>query len=181
MTSTITHSPVVPRAALLIRRVGGVELPAAGTWNVPGSHADIGFSVSRRLRRTERWRGRAVAVTIVVGDDPDDLLVAVVLDAGLATITARSGGSAGSGGCLVARTDTGPLSWAVSGDAHVNGAVLPVCAILSYHGVWKHGDWAYGWFTLAGALASRRAGGRRSVRFSFDLLADGPRVESAVA
>jgi hypothetical protein len=84
MTTTIARSSVACRAT---RLVGGVELPAAGTWSVRGSHADVGFSLPRRLRRTERWRGRAMEATIVVGEDPDDLLVAVLLETGLAMVT----------------------------------------------------------------------------------------------
>jgi hypothetical protein len=178
MTTTITRSSVAGRAT---RLVGGVDLPAAGTWSVPGSHADIGFSLPRRLRRTERWRGRAVEATIVVGEDPDDLLVAVLLETGLATVTREFGRAVGSGGWLVARTDRGPLPWAMSGEVRADGAIVPLRAFFGYHGVWRRGDRAHGWFTLAGTIAPGRAGGRPSIRFSFDLLADAPRAETGVA
>lgn len=84
MTSTITRSPLACRPTRLVRRVGGVELPAAVMGNVRGSHADIAFAFPRRLRRTERWRGRVVEATIVVAEDPDGLLVGVLLETGLA-------------------------------------------------------------------------------------------------
>lgn len=178
MTTTITRSSLAGRGT---RLVDGVELPAAGTWSVHGSHADIGFSLRRRLRRTEHWRGRAVQATIVVGEDPNDLLAAVLLETGLATVTRASGRAAGSGGCLVARTDCGSLPWAMSGEVRSDGAVVPLRAFLGYHGVWRRGDSVHGWFTLAGTIAPGPAGGRPSMRFFFDLIADGPRAETGVA
>jgi hypothetical protein len=181
MTSTITRRSVAWRPTRLVRRVGGVELPAAGPWNVRGSHADIDFCLPRRLHRTERWRGRAAEATIVVGEDADDFLVGVLLETGLATVTRASGGAAGSGGCLVLRTDSGPLPCPMSGDVRADAAVLSLRATLDYQGVWRRGDSAHGWFTIAGAIAPGPAGGRPSVRFSFDLLADGPSAETGVA
>jgi hypothetical protein len=180
MTSTTQRTPVACRPPRLFRYVGGVELPVAGMWHVPGGHADIGFWLPRWLRRTERWRGRAAEATIVVGQALDDLQVAVVLDAGLATVNGRSGSAPGAGGCLVAGADSGPLPWAVSGEMRANGAGVPLRASLDYHGVWRRGDRAYGWFTLAGAIDPHPVGGR-AVRFCFDLLADGPGSERGVA
>jgi hypothetical protein len=181
MTTTITPGSVARRPTRLVRRVGGVELPAAGTWNVRGSHADIDFSLPRRLHRTERWRGRAAEATIVVGEAPDDLLVGVVLETGLATVTRGTGEAAGSGRWLVARTDSGPLPWPISGEVRTKGTVLPLRATLDYQGLWRRGYSAHGRFTLTGAIALVPAGGRSSIRFSFHLLADGPRAETGVA
>jgi len=52
--------------------------------------------------------------------------------------------------------------------------VLPVNSTLGYHGVWRHGDRAYGWFVLDGAIDPPAASGQRTLRFSFELLAFGP-------
>ena len=104
--------------------------------------------------------------TIVVGEDPDDLLVAVLLETGLATVTRGSGGAVGSGGCLVARTDWGPLPWAMSGEVCTDGAVVPLRAFLGYHGGvetwrlgarlvyagWHHRPWSGGWAAVGTVL-----------------------------
>ena len=111
MTSTITPTAVAGTPTRLFRYVDGVELPAAGSWHVPGRHADIAFWLPRRLRRTARWRGRAVEATILVGEAANDLHVAVVLDSGLAPATGSSGAAPGSGGRLVAGANSGPLPW----------------------------------------------------------------------
>src|SRR5215211_721351 len=63
----------------LLRRVGGIELPVAGTWNVPGStHAKISFSVPQFLRRPKDLTGRAREATLVFSDDPGEVLIAVL-------------------------------------------------------------------------------------------------------
>ena len=68
------------RPSLPLRRVDGVELPAAGTWSVPGRHATIEFSVPRRLRRPEcRSRGAREA-SVVISEDPGDVFVSVLFD-----------------------------------------------------------------------------------------------------
>jgi hypothetical protein len=59
MTSSITRTAVTCRPTRLFGYVGGVELPAAGTWQVPGGHTDNAFCLPRWRRRTARWRGRA--------------------------------------------------------------------------------------------------------------------------
>ena len=179
MNSSITRTPVACSATRLVRYVGGVELPVAGTWHIPAGHADIVFWQPRRLRHTARWRGRAKAATIVVGDAPDDVRVAVVFDTGMATPTGMSEGTTGVR-CLVADADSSAKPWAVSGEVYTDGAGVPLRATLGYHGVWRRGDRAYGWFTLAGAVGPHPAGGR-TVRFCFDLLADGPDGECGPA
>ena len=62
------------------RTVDGVEVPAAGTWAIDPGHAEVGF-VGRHLVFTKvRGRFRGVEGTVVVGDDPADTTVDVVID-----------------------------------------------------------------------------------------------------
>lgn len=62
------------------RSVDGVELPAAGTWAIDPGHAEVGF-VGRHLVFTKvRGRFRGVEGAVVVGDDPADTTVDVVID-----------------------------------------------------------------------------------------------------
>lgn len=184
MNGTITRRAVGYRTTELIRRLGGLEQPAAGTWSIRGSHAGIEFSLSRPLHRTERCRGRASEGAIVFGQAPDYVLVEVLFESGLSPLTRTLGAAAASSCHLVAGASAGPLqdaaecrwksAWAVSGEVRANNALLPVHATLGYHGVWRQGDHAYGWFTLAGEVVTPPAAGRRSMRFSFDLVADSP-------
>jgi polyisoprenoid-binding protein YceI len=62
------------------RAVGGVELPAAGTWKVDPSHAEVGF-VGRHLMLT-KVRGRFTGVdgVVQVAENPDDTTVTVTID-----------------------------------------------------------------------------------------------------
>ena len=62
------------------RVVDGVELPAAGTWSIDPGHAEVGF-VGRHLVFTKvRGRFRGVEGAVVIGDDPADTTVDVVID-----------------------------------------------------------------------------------------------------
>src|SRR5690349_6678580 len=58
-TATAT-SPTAPPTALLIRRLGGVEWPAAGDWPLPPGG-------SLEVRRTQRLRSRTARVPISGG------------------------------------------------------------------------------------------------------------------
>jgi polyisoprenoid-binding protein YceI len=68
----------------------GIDLPAAGTWEIDAGHAEVAF-VGRHLMLTKvRGRFTDVAGTIVVSDEPEDTAVAVTI--GMASVT--SGGPA---------------------------------------------------------------------------------------
>jgi hypothetical protein len=166
-----TTSHGIARGTSLVRRVGGIELPVAGTWNVPGTYATISFAVPQFLRRPTDLCGRAREATLVFSDDPGEVLVAVLFDAPGLDI-------AGSAACrepvhLEARSIRGPHRWALAGEVFPGTGVVPLRATLDYHGVWRRGDRAYGWFVLAGTIG-RHVDARRRLRFNFDLLACGP-------
>jgi hypothetical protein len=161
MTQTTTP-PVGPGAAArLLRHVDGVELPAAGTWIVPRRHATIEFSEPRRLRRDQSWKGQARNAVISLFDDPGHVLVEVAL-------AGQPVGTADPLLELVADRVAGPGIWPLSGRMIDSSGVLPASATLRYHGVWRRGGPAYGWFVLAGAMSQP---GTRQLRFRIELLA----------
>jgi hypothetical protein len=179
MTHDDTGDGTARGTSPLLRRVDGIELPVASPWNVPGSHANIVFSVPRRLQRPRGVVGRARVATLVFSDDPGDVLVVVLFDApGLA----EAGSSAFAPPIhLEARSLAGPQRWALWGEVFPETGVLPLRATLGYHEVWRRGDRAYGWFVLAGTIGPAANGTQRRLRFSFDLLADGPHAGSPPA
>lgn len=67
-------------ASAATRRLGGVELPAAGEWKLDPGHAEVGF-VGRHFMMTKvRGRFHGVDSTIVVGERPEDSKVTAVID-----------------------------------------------------------------------------------------------------
>lgn len=165
------------RPSLPLRRVDGVELPAAGTWSVPGRHATIEFSVPRRLRRPECRSGRAREASVVISEDPDDVFVSVLFDVGGLEISGSPAAMTSAPIHLEARSVPGPQRWALAGGVLSGTGVLPLRATLGYHGVWRRGDHIYGWFVLAGTIGEpgRKA---RPLEFRFELLATAPDVGS---
>jgi hypothetical protein len=161
------------RPSLPLRRVDGVELPAAGTWSVPGRHATIEFSVPRRLRRPECRSGRAREASVVISEDPDDVFVSVLFDVRGLEITGSPAGTLDPPMHIEARSVPGPHRWALAGGVLSDTGVLPLRATLGYHGIWRRGDHTYSWFELVGAIgAGRRI--MRQLRFRFELLASAP-------
>jgi hypothetical protein len=161
------------RPSLPLRRVDGVELPAAGTWSVPGRHATIEFSVPRRLRRPECRSGRAREASVVISEDPDDVFVSVLFDVRGLEITGSPAGTLDPPMHIEARSVPGPHRWALAGGVLSDTGVLPLRATLGYHGIWRRGDHTYSWFELVGAIgAGRRI--MRQLRFRFELLASVP-------
>ncbi|HEY8543610.1 MAG TPA: YceI family protein [Acidimicrobiales bacterium] len=73
-----TTTPTTPTAP--VRAVGGVELPAPGTWQIDPGHAEVAF-VGRHFGLT-RVRGRFTGVTgeVVVAEDVERSSVTVEID-----------------------------------------------------------------------------------------------------
>jgi hypothetical protein len=172
MTHDTTSHGIARGTSPLLRRVGGIELPVAGTWNVPGTHATLSFSVPQFLRRSKDLTGRAREATLVFSDDPGEVLVAVLFDAPGLDIARSTACSLPVH--LEARSIRGPHRWSLSGEVFPGTGVLPLRATLDYHGVWRRGDHAYGWFVLAGTIGRHADVPQRRLRFNFDLLAYGP-------
>jgi polyisoprenoid-binding protein YceI len=80
MHTQITHSDTDSRPAPGTRTVGGVELPAAGTWVVDPGHAEVGF-VGRHFGLTKvRGRFTGISGTVTIGERPEASHVEVTID-----------------------------------------------------------------------------------------------------
>ena len=176
MTHDNTSAGMIRGTSPLLRHADGIELPVAGTWNVPGNHADILFFVPRRLQRPSRSVGTALEANLVFSDEPGDVLVTVLFDAPGLTIAGSSAFDTPI--YLEARSVPGPHRWELSGEVFPENGPLPLRATLGYHGVWRRGGRAHGWFTLEGTIGPAARATQRRLRFSFDLLADGPHAGS---
>jgi len=179
MTDDYTSHGMPRGTSPLLRHVDGIEFPVAGTWNVPGNHATILFSVPRRLRWPEGVVARAREAALVFSDDPGDVLVAVLFDAPGPAIAGSS--TFGPPIHLEARSVPGPHRSALSGDVLPETGVLPLRATLGSHGFWRRGDRAHGWFVLAGTIGPPADAAPWRLRFSFDLPANGPQAGSRPA
>jgi hypothetical protein len=175
ITATTRHAALGDIAAL-IRRFDGVEHPAPGTWTVARSHATIEFTAPRRLRRADRWQGRASGATIVIGEGPDDVSIALRVDGPV--LQGTSGSAVRRPGRDAERVPS-HHQWTLSGSMLLDGRAIPVEATLTYRGVWRRGDGSYGWFELYGTIVDGDLATRRRVRFAFELLAQAPAAEAA--
>ena len=63
------------------RTVDGVDLPAAGTWEIDGSHSAAAFSVKHLMVSKVRGRFGSVQGAITIADEPTASSVAVTIDA----------------------------------------------------------------------------------------------------
>jgi polyisoprenoid-binding protein YceI len=70
-----------PASSNLIRTVDGVELPAAGLWNIPSGWASIELSVPKVFGRALRTRMRLKQGMIAIADDPTHSTANLSLDA----------------------------------------------------------------------------------------------------
>jgi hypothetical protein len=173
MSITIPTSSTATGPLRLFRRVDGVEVPVAGTWTVPQTRATVDISVQRRLRKPVSRRALATEATLVFGDDPGELLVAVQCDVPGAPLPGLQSRVAGAPVRIVGRAVPGLQRWSLLGDVFTGVGLLPLRASLDYRGVWRHGDGAYGWFVLT-ANAAPPTGSSWRLRFDCELLAYGP-------
>jgi hypothetical protein len=181
MNESMTERSLSPGTSPLLRRVDGIELPTAGTWNVPANHATIALSRPSPWRRLESSQARTSGATIDIWDDPDRVAIDVWLEApGIATVRSRYD-PLDSPARLHARAIRGRDPWTMAGNLFTATAACPVRAQLTYHGLWHGGrdDRDYAWFVLAGVIDARRGRWQRRPQFSFHLLAYAPNDDIA--
>jgi hypothetical protein len=166
------------RATELIRELGGVELPAPGTWAIPSSHVSVSFSARTGRFRRARGQAPAAAGALCVKEDGR---VSLLLSVGA---WARPGdGRAASLGTLlgnpringiVLRAETVEPArggtWSMRGEIGLSWVTRPASVVVTYHGVFRAGPDAKAWLTLRSSIDDD-VGERRS-RAAVDLVAD---------
>jgi hypothetical protein len=147
---------------------------AVTPWRVPDHHATISFTRPRTLGHADSWRGRATEAVVIVGEDPADVTIALKV---AAPDLPNDFGSRSRSAPRPATVEDARLhgipTRRLYGRLSVNERLLPIEATLTYHGVWRRGEQAHGWFVLSGAIDDGARAWRR-MRFMFELLAAGP-------
>lgn len=64
-----------------VRNVDGATLPAAGTYNLDGSHSHVGFTVKHLMVAKVRGSFNTATATITIADEPTTSAVEVSIDA----------------------------------------------------------------------------------------------------
>ncbi|MFN2540375.1 MAG: YceI family protein [Mycobacteriales bacterium] len=67
-------------AALPVRLIDGVPLPAAGTWQIDAGHTEVAFIGRHFLLTKIRGRFNALEGAVVIAEDPADSSVSVTID-----------------------------------------------------------------------------------------------------
>ena len=167
-TATIsTTIPTAPPASLLIRRLGGVEWPAAGAWPLPpGGSLDV--------RRAPRLRSRTARVAIRGGTlVVDERGLHSTLDLHLAAAAQVAAGGLAVHAEVTAADADG--TWVVTGRALVDGVDRPLVGTVRYCGVYRTGWRATAWLELSLTVPRGRGGAPRlDVSGQLDALAPDP-------
>ena len=140
--STQTPTPTIPT-----RQLDGVQLPAAGRYELDLSHSSVGFSVRHLMVSKTKGRFTDFAGTVTIGEDPLDSSVEVEIRA--ASIDTRDEARDGHlRSPDFFDTDTHPVityrstavspagngAWRVEGDLTVAGVTNPVPLTVSFEG-----------------------------------------------
>jgi hypothetical protein len=174
------------RTDRLIRRVGGVEVPAAGCWTIPRSHASVNYGARTGFVRRVQGRAAAAAGALHVGDDPTqtELVLHVAAWAGTGTPGAPSLSELLGNKCVCAVTlrassmeQPTDNTWRMRGVAHSSWVSRPAPISVEYHGVYRAGDGAKAWLTVRADISHDFAGlrPRGPLEIVADVLAVAPR------
>jgi polyisoprenoid-binding protein YceI len=140
--STQTPTPTVPT-----RQVHGVEVPAAGRYELDLSHSSVGFSVRHLMVSKTKGRFAEFSGAVIIGEDPLDSSVEVEIRA--ASIDTRDDGrDEHLRSADFFDTDTHPVityrstavaagpkgTWAVEGELTVAGVTQRVPLAVSFEG-----------------------------------------------
>lgn len=165
MTMTTTQfggdAPAVsPVASPLIRRLDGMELPAAGIWPlVRASHVAIAPACGARPLETAVHAGH-----LVVTPNVDDATLSLALGQdGAVRFTGQP--------LLVTSTTYGTVEWTFEGIVRCEQESAPMTLTLGYHGVYRRAGRAWAWFTGSGRISPHCEDSREVV---VDLLFEAP-------
>lgn len=167
------------RVTELIRSSGGAEVPAPGRWRIPNSHVTISYRARTGLLERVRARAPSASGTLHIADDLRH--VALVLNVG-ATGRSDATDAPGLGALLgneclqdvVLRTreivPTLDVIWRARGEIDLGPVSQPARVTITYHGVYRAGDDAKAWLTVAATIDHDVSGRRR--RGPVELIAD---------
>jgi hypothetical protein len=163
-TATVRTRP------LLVRRIDGAEVPAAGIWDVATSS---GFAIAA-TNGSAPAPLRIVDGSLTVDPRPEESALELRFDGGLhlkvSPASIRVPGNA-----------HGLSDWPLTGVVGGAGEDLAVSLVLSYHGVFRYGDNAWARFAGVGSAAAtdttRRLGRGRKRAVVADLLFAAPRAD----
>lgn len=156
-THLIEHSPLdrplvgTSVRTLPIRRIGGLEVPAAGAWPLLAS-SSVRICSSRHDDRQSAIRSGWFDVS----DDPTDCWMRIETDDLLLDMT----------GATITSDQFELSAWRLRGNAQIGAAHGAAELDLRYHGVFRRGHRMWAWFTGIGELdiAGTSRGGRFSRR-----------------
>lgn len=135
-------------ATTAVRVLDGVEIPAAGTWEIDPSHSNVGFIVRHLVVSKVRGQFATFAGTITVGQTPEQSSVSVTIDAAsVNTRDERRDGHLRSPDFFDVEkhpewtfdstgfVQTGPTSFDLPGNLTIHGITKPVTLKATFDGL----------------------------------------------
>ena len=147
--STTTTPPRPTGTNLPIRRVGAIEVPAAGHWPLQTTSY-----VVHSAKHGEREQLHVRGGWLDVDGDPAQCWLHIDLGGRALDLTAIS----------VAEDSYGLSVWHLTGVADDGDRRDAVTMTLRYHGVYRRGDLLFAWFSGTAVIEGDAAIGRRSTR-----------------
>ncbi|HEV7863115.1 MAG TPA: YceI family protein [Acidimicrobiia bacterium] len=142
---SLTTNPTTANPA--VRNVGGVDLPAAGTYALDVSHSEVGFAVRHLMVSKTRGRFSDFAGTVEIAENPLESSVAVTIQtASVDTRDEQRDGHLRSGDFFDAEAwptmsyqsrsvrEAGKGRYILEGDLTIKGVTQPVPLELSFEG-----------------------------------------------
>lgn len=135
-------------ATTAVRVLDGVEIPAAGTWEIDPSHSNVGFIVRHLVVSKVRGQFATFAGAITVGQTPEQSSVSVTIDAAsVNTRDERRDGHLRSPDFFDVEkhpewtfdstgfVQTGPTSFDLPGNLTIHGITKPVTLKATFDGL----------------------------------------------
>ena len=148
-------------AGLPIRRLGAIEVPAAGRWPLQTTSY-----VAHHSKRGNREQLAVCDGWLDLDDDPAQCWLHIQLADRTLDLTATD----------IHEDSYGLSAWTMTGVADDGTRRLPITMSLRYHGVFRRGGQMWAWFSGTGVIdghdAHRRSVRRTAERLHVDLLFD---------